>query len=63
MSVHLTGEINSHTNWKNAPKLYDGNKLATKSFAHGYKSGCRGYGGHRPGRLLEDPCRHRVTPP
>ncbi|MFJ5843184.1 DNRLRE domain-containing protein [Streptomyces shenzhenensis] len=41
MSVHLTSEINSHTNWKNAPKLHDGNKLATKSFAHGYKSGCR----------------------
>ncbi|WP_210593554.1 DNRLRE domain-containing protein [Streptomyces sp. GESEQ-35] len=41
MSVHLTGAINSHTNWKNAPKLHDGNKLATKSFAHGYKSGCR----------------------
>ncbi|MEU9185130.1 DNRLRE domain-containing protein [Streptomyces sp. NPDC048484] len=41
MSVHLTGEINSHTNWKNAPKLHDGNKFATKSFAHGYKSGCR----------------------
>ncbi|MET9904641.1 DNRLRE domain-containing protein [Streptomyces sp. NPDC006446] len=40
MTVHLTGEINSHTNWKNAPKLHDGNKLATKSFAHGYKSGC-----------------------
>ncbi|MFL1897610.1 DNRLRE domain-containing protein [Streptomyces tauricus] len=41
MSVHLTGAINSHTNWKNAPKLHDGNKYATKSFAHGYKSGCR----------------------
>ncbi|MFE6283108.1 DNRLRE domain-containing protein [Streptomyces sp. NPDC057877] len=41
MSVHLTGRINSHTNWKNAPKLHDGNRLATKSFAHGYKSGCR----------------------
>ncbi|WP_367321208.1 DNRLRE domain-containing protein [Streptomyces sp. HUAS ZL42] len=41
MSVHLTGEIDSHTNWKNAPRLHDGNKLATKSFAHGYKSGCR----------------------
>ncbi|ALV30712.1 DNRLRE domain-containing protein [Streptomyces sp. CdTB01] len=40
MSVHLTGEIDSHTNWKNAPKLHDGNKLATKSFAHGYRSGC-----------------------
>lgn len=41
MSVHLTSEINGRTNWKNAPKLHDGNKLATKSFAHGYKSGCR----------------------
>ncbi|MFF3329270.1 DNRLRE domain-containing protein [Streptomyces sp. NPDC002888] len=41
MSVHLTGGIDAHTNWKNAPKLHDGNKLATKSFAHGYKSGCR----------------------
>ncbi|MEU9285841.1 DNRLRE domain-containing protein [Streptomyces sp. NPDC048275] len=41
LSVHLTGPINSHTNWKNAPKLHDGNKLTTKSFAHGYKSGCR----------------------
>ncbi|WP_324784242.1 DNRLRE domain-containing protein [Streptomyces sp. H51] len=40
MSVHLTGEIDSHTNWKNAPKLHDGNRLTTKSFAHGYKSGC-----------------------
>ncbi|WP_225836172.1 DNRLRE domain-containing protein [Streptomyces sp. NK08204] len=38
MSVHLTGEIDSHTNWKNAPKLHDGNKLASKSFAHGWKS-------------------------
>ncbi|MGQ4385513.1 DNRLRE domain-containing protein [Streptomyces sp. SAS_270] len=38
MSVHLTGEIDSHTNWNNAPKLHDGNKLATKSFAHGWKS-------------------------
>ncbi|MGY3784132.1 DNRLRE domain-containing protein [Streptomyces antibioticus] len=41
MTVHLTGAINSHTNWKNAPKLHNGNKYATKSFAHGYKSGCR----------------------
>lgn len=41
MSVHLTGEINSRTNWKNAPRLHDGNKFATKSFAHGYRSGCR----------------------
>ncbi|MDI1454402.1 DNRLRE domain-containing protein [Streptomyces sp. ATE26] len=42
MSVHITGEINAHTNWRNAPKLHDGNKLATKSFAHGWKaSSCR----------------------
>ncbi|MGV9954137.1 DNRLRE domain-containing protein [Streptomyces cellulosae] len=41
MSVHLTGSVNGHTNWRNAPKLTDGNKFATKSFAHGYKSGCR----------------------
>ncbi|MEE1792770.1 DNRLRE domain-containing protein [Streptomyces sp. BE308] len=41
MSVHLTGAVNGHTNWKNAPKLSDGNKFASKSFAHGYKSGCR----------------------
>ncbi|SEE69811.1 hypothetical protein SAMN05216489_07861 [Streptomyces sp. 3213] len=41
MSVHLTGAIDSHTTWKNAPKLHDGNKFASKSFAHGYKSGCR----------------------
>ncbi|MFF4573533.1 DNRLRE domain-containing protein [Streptomyces sp. NPDC001410] len=38
MSVHLTGEVNAHTNWSNAPKLHDGNKLATKSFAHGWKA-------------------------
>ncbi|QOV37999.1 DNRLRE domain-containing protein [Streptomyces ferrugineus] len=41
MSVHLTGPVNGKTNWRNAPKLHDGNKFATKSFAHGYKSGCR----------------------
>jgi hypothetical protein len=41
MSVHLTTAINGHTNWKNAPKLHDGNKLAAKSFAHGYNSSCR----------------------
>ncbi|MBA2808501.1 DNRLRE domain-containing protein [Streptomyces sp. KM273126] len=41
MSVHLTGKINGHTNWRNAPKLHNGNKVATKSFAHGYKSQCR----------------------
>ncbi|MFH9828230.1 DNRLRE domain-containing protein [Streptomyces bobili] len=41
MSVHLTTAVNGHTNWKNAPKLHDGNKLATRSFAHGYNSSCR----------------------
>ncbi|MFE5935754.1 DNRLRE domain-containing protein [Streptomyces sp. NPDC056470] len=42
MSVHLTSPINARTNWKNAPKLTDGNMAApSKSFAHGYKSGCR----------------------
>ncbi|MFC8373045.1 DNRLRE domain-containing protein [Streptomyces sp. NPDC057239] len=41
MSVHITGAISKKTNWKNAPKLTDGNKLQTRSFAHGYKSGCR----------------------
>ncbi|MER7194770.1 DNRLRE domain-containing protein [Streptomyces flaveolus] len=41
MSVHVTGAITNKTNWKNAPKLTDGNKLQTRSFAHGYKSSCR----------------------
>ncbi|MEW2120319.1 DNRLRE domain-containing protein [Streptomyces sp. NPDC005474] len=41
MSVHLTGPIDSRTNWNNAPSLHDGNKYAAKSFAHGFKSGCR----------------------
>lgn len=41
MSVHLTGKVSGRTNWKNAPKLHDGNKITTKSFAHGYKSSCR----------------------
>ncbi|QXE35412.1 DNRLRE domain-containing protein [Streptomyces sp. GMY02] len=41
MSVHLTDRIDSKSNWSNAPRLHDGNKIATKSFAHGYKSGCR----------------------
>ncbi|MFJ7078206.1 DNRLRE domain-containing protein [Streptomyces sp. NPDC098781] len=41
MSVHLTGPVNGKTNWKNAPRLHDGNKFATRAFAHGYKSGCR----------------------
>ncbi len=38
MSVHLTSEINGRTNWRNAPKLHDGNKYATRSFAHGWKA-------------------------
>ncbi|MFJ8603663.1 DNRLRE domain-containing protein [Streptomyces shenzhenensis] len=38
MSVHITSKIDSHTNWNNAPRLHDGNKLATKSFAHGWKA-------------------------
>ncbi|MFD5780694.1 DNRLRE domain-containing protein [Streptomyces sp. NPDC126933] len=41
MSVHLTDSIDSKTNWKNAPQLHNGNKITTRSFAHGYKSGCR----------------------
>ncbi|MFF5505895.1 DNRLRE domain-containing protein [Streptomyces roseolus] len=42
MSVHLTGPIDNRTNWGNAPKLNDNNLAATpRSFAHGYKSGCR----------------------
>ncbi|MFE1437145.1 DNRLRE domain-containing protein [Streptomyces sp. NPDC058739] len=40
MSVHLTRPIHAHTNWKNAPQLNDANKLATKSFAHGWKASC-----------------------
>ncbi|MYY11980.1 DNRLRE domain-containing protein [Streptomyces sp. SID4919] len=38
MSVHLTSRIDSHTNWRNAPKMHDGNKQAAKSFAHGWKA-------------------------
>ncbi|MEU5216494.1 DNRLRE domain-containing protein [Streptomyces sp. NPDC020807] len=42
MSVHSTGRINGKTNWKNAPPLTDSNLAApARSFAHGYKSGCR----------------------
>ncbi|WP_371636487.1 DNRLRE domain-containing protein [Streptomyces zaomyceticus] len=42
MSVHHTTAINGRTNWKNAPSLTDGNMAApSRSFAHGYKSGCR----------------------
>ncbi|MFE6072514.1 FG-GAP-like repeat-containing protein [Streptomyces sp. NPDC056525] len=42
MSVHHTTAVNGRTNWKNAPKLTDGNLAApVRSFAHGYKSGCR----------------------
>jgi hypothetical protein len=39
MNVYLTGPISNKTNWNNAPKMTAGNKLASKSFAHGYKSG------------------------
>lgn len=42
MSVHVTSPINGNTNWKNAPPLTDANLAApARSFAHGYKSGCR----------------------
>ncbi|MFJ6102467.1 FG-GAP-like repeat-containing protein [Streptomyces sp. NPDC092359] len=42
MSVHLTGPVNGRTNWKNAPALTDANLAAApRSFAHGYKTGCR----------------------
>ncbi|MFE5729936.1 DNRLRE domain-containing protein [Streptomyces sp. NPDC056528] len=42
MSVHLTGPIDARTNWKNAPVLTDANLAAApRSFAHGYKTGCR----------------------
>ncbi|WP_329559529.1 hypothetical protein OG711_15760 [Streptomyces uncialis] len=40
MSVHLTSEVNGRTNWRNAPKLHDGNKQVTRSFANGYKAAC-----------------------
>ncbi|MFJ2647063.1 DNRLRE domain-containing protein [Streptomyces sp. NPDC087420] len=38
MDIYLTGEISSKTTWKNAPKMTSGNKLASRSFAHGWKS-------------------------
>ena len=38
MNVYVTGPISNKTTWKNAPKMTAGNKLAGKSFAHGYKS-------------------------
>ncbi|MEU9699761.1 DNRLRE domain-containing protein [Streptomyces sp. NPDC047981] len=42
MSVHLTSPINGRTNWSNAPAMNDTNMAApARSFAHGYKSGCR----------------------
>ncbi|MCF2436760.1 hypothetical protein LV779_31950 [Streptomyces thinghirensis] len=35
-------DLGKKTNWKNAPKLTDGNKLQTRSFSRtAYKSGCR----------------------
>ncbi|MFE7045705.1 DNRLRE domain-containing protein [Streptomyces atratus] len=38
MDIYLTGSISSKTTWKNAPKMTSANKLASRSFAHGYKS-------------------------
>ncbi|MFD8965389.1 DNRLRE domain-containing protein [Streptomyces sp. NPDC059568] len=38
MDIYLTGPISSKTTWKNAPKMTSANKLASRSFAHGYKS-------------------------
>ncbi|MFJ2094024.1 DNRLRE domain-containing protein [Streptomyces sp. NPDC087901] len=38
MDIYLTGEISSKTTWKNAPKMTSANKLASRSFAHGWKS-------------------------
>ncbi|MEU5484085.1 DNRLRE domain-containing protein [Streptomyces mirabilis] len=41
MNVYLTGPITNKTTWRNAPKMTAGNKLASRSFAHGYRSsGC-----------------------
>ncbi|MDQ1065161.1 DNRLRE domain-containing protein [Streptomyces canus] len=41
MNVYLTGAISNKTTWRSAPKMTAGNKLASKSFAHGYRSsGC-----------------------
>ncbi|MGX2993300.1 DNRLRE domain-containing protein [Streptomyces sp. JNUCC 64] len=38
MSVHVTRKVKARTNWRNAPKLHNGNKLTGKSFAHGWKA-------------------------
>ncbi|WP_370414494.1 DNRLRE domain-containing protein [Streptomyces fradiae] len=38
MTVHLTGVISSKTNWKNAPRMNNSNKIGGASFAHGWKS-------------------------
>ncbi|MFD9585292.1 DNRLRE domain-containing protein [Streptomyces sp. NPDC059980] len=38
MNVYLTGAISNKTTWRNAPKMTAANKLASKSFAHGYRS-------------------------
>lgn len=39
--MRCSTSVSGRTNWRNAPRLHDGNKITTKSFAHGYKSGCR----------------------
>ncbi|MFC0848057.1 FG-GAP-like repeat-containing protein [Streptomyces noboritoensis] len=39
MDIYLTGQISSRTTWNTAPKMTSGNKLASRSFAHGWKSG------------------------
>ncbi|MDX3525793.1 DNRLRE domain-containing protein [Streptomyces sp. ID05-39B] len=38
MDIYLTGAISSKTTWKNAPAMTSANKLASRSFAHGWKS-------------------------
>ncbi|MEH0419491.1 DNRLRE domain-containing protein [Streptomyces sp. B21-083] len=38
VNVYVTGPISNKTTWRNAPSMTAGNKLAGKSFAHGYKS-------------------------
>ncbi|MFE0509507.1 DNRLRE domain-containing protein [Streptomyces sp. NPDC058964] len=41
MNVYLTGAISNKTTWRNAPRMTADNRLASKSFAHGYRSsGC-----------------------
>jgi FG-GAP-like repeat len=38
MNVYLTGPISNKTTWRNAPDMTSGNKLAERSFAHGWKA-------------------------